>query len=94
MKALLPFKKVRDGNINEDIENTLKLRFLMKLHLLKFAEKKSVKKHNETCLDKLDSQIVWKDAIDEFPKSIVLSESQIDTIKQRKTSDTAILQTN
>lgn len=94
MKALLPFKKVRDGNINEDIENILKLRFLMKLHLLKFAENKSVKKHNETSLDKLDSQIVCKDAIDEFPKSIVLSESQIDTIKQRKTSDTAILQTN
>ena len=48
-----------------------------------FAENKPIKKHNETHLETLDSQLVSIDAVDEFSRNIIVSESQIDAIKQR-----------
>ena len=57
-----------------------------------FAENKPVKNHNETHLNNLNAQLVVINAIDEFPKNIVLSESQIESIKQRKISETGNLE--
>ena len=45
-----------------------------------FAENKPVKRHNETQLNNLDSQLVRIEAIDELPKNINVSDSQIDTV--------------
>ena len=53
-----------------------------------FAENKPAKKHNQTQLNTLDTQLILIDAIDEIPKDFVLSESEIDAIKQRKISET------
>ena len=53
-----------------------------------FAEKKAAKEHNETQLNTLDTQLILIDATDEIPKDIVLSQSLIDAIKQRKLSET------
>ena len=53
-----------------------------------FAENKPAKEHNETQLNTLDTQIMLIDTIDEIHKDIVLSQSQTDTIKQRKMSET------
>ena len=53
-----------------------------------FAENKPAKEHNETQLNTLDTQIILIDTIDEIHKDIVLSQSQADTIKQRKMSET------
>ena len=48
-----------------------------------FAENKPAKEQNETQLNTLDTQLILIDAIDEIPKDTVLSQSQIDAIKQR-----------
>ena len=53
-----------------------------------FAENKPAKEHDETQLHTLDTQIILIDTIDEIHKDIVLSQSQTDTIKQRKMSGT------
>ena len=53
-----------------------------------FAENKPAKEHNQTQLNTLDTQLILIDAIDEIPKDFVLSESEIDAIKQRKISET------
>ena len=53
-----------------------------------FAENKPEKEHNQTQLNTLDTQLILIDAIDEIPKDFVLSESEIDAIKQRKISET------
>ena len=53
-----------------------------------FAENKRAKEHNQTQLNTLDTQLILIEAIDEIPKDIVLSQSQIDAIKQRKISET------
>ena len=57
-----------------------------------FVEDKPAKEHNETKLSTLDTQLILIDAIDKIPKEIVLSQSQIDAIKQRKTSETGNLE--
>ena len=57
-----------------------------------FTENKPVKRHNETQLNNLDSQLVCIEAIDEFPKDINVSDSQIDAIKLRKISETGNLE--
>ena len=88
--------KLREGKNDEDVEHTLKARFLEAksypehaVHM--FAENKPVKRHNETQLNNLDSQLVCIEAIDEFPKDINLSDSQIDAIELRKISETGNL---
>ena len=53
-----------------------------------FVENKPVKRHNETQLNNLDSQLIFIEAITEFPKKINVSDSQIDAIKLRKRSET------
>ena len=53
-----------------------------------FAENKPAKEHNQTQLNTLDTQLILIDAIDEILKDFVLSESEIDAIKQRKISET------
>ena len=84
--------KLREEKIDEDVEHTLKARFLgaksypeHAVHM--FAKNKPVKRHNETQLNNLDSQLVCIEAIDEFPKDINGSDSQIDAIKLRKISE-------
>ena len=57
-----------------------------------FADNKPAKERNETQLNTLDTQLLLIDAIDEIPKDIVLSQSQIDAIKQRKMSETGNLE--
>ena len=56
-------KKAREGKIDEDVEHPLKARFLdtksypeYAVHM--FAENKPVKRHNETQLNNLNSQLV------------------------------------
>ena len=57
-----------------------------------FAENKQAKEHNETKLNTLAIQLILIDAIDEIPKDIVLSQSQIDAIRQRKMGEIGNLQ--
>ena len=57
-----------------------------------FTESKPVKRHNETQLNNLDSQLVCIEAIDEFLKNINVLDSQIDVIKLRKISETGNLE--
>ena len=88
--------KIRKGNIDQ---HTLKAWYLETksypehaLHM--FAENKPVKRHNETQLNNLDSQLVCIEAIDEFPKNINVSGTQIDAIKLRKINETADFESN
>ena len=53
-----------------------------------FTENKPFKRHNENQLSNLDSQLIFIEAITEFPKKINVSDSQIDAIKLRKRSET------
>ena len=85
--------EIREGEIDDHVVNTLKSRFLKEksfpqhvVHI--FAENKLAKEHNETQLNTLDAQFILIDAIDEIPKDIALSQSQIDAIKQRTMSET------
>ena len=57
-----------------------------------FSENKPSKEHNKTQLNTLDTQLILIDAIDKIPKDGVLSQSQIDTIKQRKMIETGNLE--
>ena len=57
-----------------------------------FVENKPAKEHNETKLSTLDTQLILIDAIDKISKDIVLSQSQIDAIKQRKMSEAGNLE--
>ena len=57
--------KIRGGEIDDRIENTLKSCF--------FEENNLAKEHNETQLNTLDIQLILIDATDEIPKNIVLS---------------------
>ena len=88
--------KIREGQIDEDVELTLKSRFFNKLsypenavHI--FAENKPVEQHNEIQLVKIASELVRIQAIDETPRHIKHTESQIEAIKQRKISETGNL---
>ena len=90
--------KIREGEIDEDVELTLKSRFFSKeeplypesaVHI--FAENKSVEHHDEVQLDKLNGDLVSIQATDEIPKHIKLTESQVEAIKQRKFSETGNL---
>ena len=49
-----------------------------------FAENKPVKRHDETQLNNLDSQLVCIEAINKFPKNINVPHSQIDAIKLKQ----------
>ena len=89
--------KITEGEIDDHVEDTLKPRFLKKqsfsqhvVHV--FAENKPAKEHNETQLNTLDTQLILIDPADKIPKDIVLSQSQIDAIKQRKMSETGNLE--
>ena len=55
---------------------------------------KPVKRQIKTQLNNLDSQLVCIEAIDEFPKNINVSDSQIDAIKLRKISETGNLESH
>ena len=80
--------KIREGEIDDHNENSLTLRFLKE----KKPENKPAKENSETQLNALDTQLILIDAIDEIPKDIVLSQSHIDAIKQRKMSKTGNLE--
>ena len=83
--------KIKEGQIDDHVENTLKSPFLKEksfpehvVHM--FSENKPAKEHNETQLKILDTQLILIDAYDEIRKDVVLSQSQIDAVKQRKMS--------
>ena len=85
--------KIREGEIYDHVENTLKSCFLKEksfpqhiVHML--AENKPAKEHNQTQLNTPDTQLILIHAIDEIPKDFVLSQSEIGAIKQRKISET------
>ena len=89
--------KIREGNSDEYADHTLKARLLKTksypehaVHM--FAENKPVKRHNETQLNNLGSQLVCIEAIAEFPKNVNISDSQIDAIKLKKSSETGNLE--
>ena len=89
--------KIREGNISEEVEHTLQARVLETksypehaMHM--FAENKPVKRHDETQLNNLDSQLVCIEAINKFPKNINVPHSQIDAIKLRKINETGNLE--
>ena len=89
--------KIKKWEIDDYVENTLKSRFLKEkpfpqyvVHM--FAENKPAKEHNETKLNTLAIQLILIDAIDEIPKDIVLSQSQIDATRQRKMGEIGNLQ--
>ena len=80
--------KIREGEIDEDVELTLKSRFFSKdeplypesaVHI--FAENKPTEHHNEVQLDKFDSDLVIIWVIDEIPSHIKLTESQVEAMK-------------
>ena len=89
------FNKIREGQIDENVELILKSRFFNKSypenadHI--FAEDKPVQQHNEIQLDKIASELVKIQVIDDTPRHIKLTESQIEAIKQRKISATGNL---
>ena len=89
--------KIREGEIDDHVKNTSKSRFLKEksfhqhvVHM--FVENKPAKEYNETQLNTLDTQLILIHVIDEIPKDIVLSISQIDAIKQRKMNETGNLE--
>ena len=57
-----------------------------------FAENMSAEQHIETQLNTLDTQLILIDATDEIPNDILLSQSQIDAVKQRKMNETGNLE--
>ena len=85
--------KIREGEIDDHVENTLKSRFLKESFFPQhvghmFGENKPAKDDNETQLNTLDSQLILIDVIDEIAKDFVLSQSHINGIEQRKMSET------
>ena len=91
-------KKIRKDEIDEHVELTLKSGFFSKdeslypesvVHI--FAENKPVEHHNEVQLDKVGSDLVSIQAIDEIPRHIKLTESRVEAIKQSKLSETGNL---
>ena len=96
-KLISLLNKIREGETDGHVENTLNSRFLKEksfpqhvVHIL--AENKPAKGHNQTQLDTFDTQLILIDAIYDIPRDIVLSQSQIDAIKQRKMSETGNLE--
>ena len=89
--------KIRGGKIDDHVENTLNSYILKEksfpqhvVHI--FAEKKTAKEHNKTYSNTFGIQLILIDAIDDISKDVVLSQSQIDAIKQRKMSETGNLE--
>ena len=67
--------KIWKGETDEDVELTLKSRFFSKYEPLYlesavhiFSKKKTVDHHNEVQLDKIDSDLVSTEKIDEMPR--------------------------
>ena len=72
--------KTREGQIDKDVELTLKSRFIDKLSYPEnavyiLAENKPVEQDNEIQLDKTTSELVRIQAIDQIPRHIKLTES-------------------
>ena len=93
MEFISLFNKIREGELDDHVKNALKSHFLKEkifpqnfVHI--FAENKLAKEDNKTQLNTLDTKLLLIDAIDESPNDIVLSQSQIGAIKQRKMSET------
>ena len=90
--------KIREGEINEDVELTWKSQFFSKdeplypenaVHI--FAENKLVEYHNEVQWDNIDSDLVSIQETDEIPRQVKLTESHVQAIKQGKLSETGNL---
>ena len=89
---------VQEGGLDEDANKALLLRFVAKgisnypqqaIHI--FAENNPVGQDNETTLEYTDQSLVCLNAVDEVPKGCQLNESQLKSIKKRKSSDTGNL---
>ena len=68
-------KKIREGQIDEDVELTLKSRFFNKLSYPENVVHIFAEQHNEIQLDKMASELVKIQAIDETPRQITLALS-------------------
>ena len=85
--------KIREGKSGDHVANTLKSHFLKEKYFPQlvvhmFSESKPEKQLNKSQLNTIDTHLILTDAIDEIPKDIALSQSQIDAIKQRTMSET------
>ena len=96
-KFISLLNKIREGETDGHVENTLNSRFFKEksfhqhvVHM--FAENKPAKEHNQTQLNTLDTQLTLIDSIYDIPRDIALSQNQIDAIKQRKMSETGNLE--
>ena len=67
--------KLREGQIDEDVELTLKSRFFNKLSYPENVVHIFAEQHNEIQLDKMASELVKIQAIDETPRQITLALS-------------------
>ena len=95
-KFISLLNKIREGEIDDHVENTLKSRFLKESFFPQhvghmFGENKPEKDDNGTQLNTLESQLILIDVIDEILKDFVLSQSHINGIEQRKMSETGNL---
>ena len=84
--------KIWKGETDEDVELTLTSRFFSKYEPLYlqsavhiFSENKPVEHHNEVQLDKVDSDLVSIEKIDEMPRQIKLTRSQVEAVGTKKT---------
>ena len=94
--------KIREGNIDVDVKHTLNAQFLETKSYPKhavhmFAENKPVKSimnyaFKIQLIKQFGFTISLYRSIDEFPKNINVSDSQIDAIKLRKISETRNLE--
>ena len=87
--------KIRKGNCDEEVETILKSRFFSRssdqfpknaLHVL--AENPPVNEHNQTMLDKIESQLIIVPAIDILSKDCNIN---IESLQKRKLSETGNL---
>ena len=84
--------KIWKGETDEDVELTLKSRFFSKYESLylesvvhSFSKNKPVEHHNGVQLDKVDSDFVSIEKIDEMPRQVKLTNSQVEATGTKKT---------
>ena len=87
--------KIRVGNVDEDVENKLKSRFIEKTNkvfrhdkLHRFAENEFVNRHNKQFLECLSGDTFKIDAIDAIPVNCDSNESLIQAAQNQKLTNT------
>ena len=89
------FNKVQIGNINDDIENLLKARFIResdesypKVALHMYAENKPAMKRNEAVLNELPGELYIIEANDKIPDNCKYPLPLIEAAKNQKQANT------